>query len=265
MTLVVKIGGSVAISDELVESIAAWNEPMVIVHGAHREMDGLAQRLGTPPRMVTSPRGELARYTDETAMDQFLMAYCGLVNKRLVERLRRRGVDAVGLSAMDGGIAVGRRHEHLRIQENGRTRILRDNFTGTIDEIHPELLTLLLDSGRIPVVCPPAMSLDGHAINVDGDRLSVEIAAALGAERVLVLMDRPGLLRDPSDDSTLISRLSASELDDLEVSLVGRAQVKLAATRTALQLGVASVGFAAGTVSDPIGEAMGGGGTWITE
>lgn len=264
MTLVVKLGGSLDIGDSLVEELASWDEPLVVVHGGHRVMDELAASLGHPPRMVTSESGETARYTDTTAMDEFLMAYCGLANKRLVERLRRAGADAVGMSALDGGIATGRRREHLRVVENGRRRVLRDNYTGSIDAVDPSLLRLLLDSGRLPVICPPALSTSGEAINVDGDRLAAEIAIALGADRLLLLMDRPGVLRDAGDDTTLIPRLRLSELERALAHMRDRGRVKLHAARRALEGGVAAVGLASGHGVRPLGAAGEGGGTWLT-
>ena len=150
--------------------------------------------------MVTSTRGEVTRYTDRETMDHFLMAYCGLANKRLVEALRARGADAVGLAAMDGGIATGRRKPDLRIAEGGRQRLLHDNHAGTLERVDVSLLRLLLDSGRLPVLTPPAISDRGEAINVDGDRLAAELAVALGARRLVILMNVPGLLRDPAGE-----------------------------------------------------------------
>jgi acetylglutamate/LysW-gamma-L-alpha-aminoadipate kinase len=262
---VVKIGGSLdlAAAEPLLLELAAWTAPLVIVHGAHAEMDRLAAALGHPPRMVTSERGELTRYTDRLTMDHFLMAYCGLVNKRLVEALRRLGTDAVGLSAMDGGIAVGRRKPDLRIVEGDRRRILRDNHAGTIEHIDTALLRLLLSSGRLPVLTPPAVSHDGEAINVDGDRLAAEIAIALGAARLLILMNVPGLLRDPDDPGSLLPRLRVDEIEAHLHLASGRARVKLLAARRALAGGVATVVLAGGGGERPLARALAGGGSWL--
>jgi len=106
--LVIKVGGSLTDLDPLLADVAAFKEPVLLVHGANKELNELSTRLGHPPRMVTSERGEVSRFTDATTMDHFLMAYAGKQNKRIVERLRALGANAVGLTAMDGGIAVGR-------------------------------------------------------------------------------------------------------------------------------------------------------------
>src|SRR3979409_1034054 len=106
--LVIKIGGSLTDLDPLLRDVAAVTEPLVLIHGANKELNELSNRLGQPPRMVTSERGEVSRFTDATTMDHFLMAYAGKQNKRIVERLRALGANAVGLTAMDGGVRDGR-------------------------------------------------------------------------------------------------------------------------------------------------------------
>ena len=90
--LVIKIGGSLTDLDPLLQDVAACKEPLVMVHGANKELNDLSERLGHPPRMVTSERGEVSRFTDATTMDHFLMAYAGKQNKRIVERLRALGI-----------------------------------------------------------------------------------------------------------------------------------------------------------------------------
>jgi acetylglutamate/LysW-gamma-L-alpha-aminoadipate kinase len=213
--------------------------------------------------MVTSVRGEVTRYTDRETMDQFLMAYCGLVNKRLVEGLRREGADAVGLSAMDGGIATGRRKPDLRIVEGDRQRLLHDNHAGTIEAVDTSLLRLLLDTGRLPVLTPPAISAQGEAINVDGDRLAAEVAIALGAQRLVILMNVPGLLRNPADEASLIPRLGLNDIEPHLPLARGRARVKLLAARRALEGGVLAVVLGDGRGERPLTRALGGSGTWI--
>src|SRR6202171_1368233 len=123
--LVIKIGGSLTDFDPLLRDVAACQEPLVLVHGANKELNELSARLSHPPRMVTSERGEISRFTDATTMDHFLMAYAGKQNKRIVERLRALGANAVGLTAMDGGIAIGPREHGLRIKGGEQGEALR--------------------------------------------------------------------------------------------------------------------------------------------
>jgi len=233
------------------------------VHGASRDLDDLATRLGASPRMVVSARGDVSRYTDATTMDHFLMAYAGRANKRIVERLRQLGVDAFGLCGLDGGVVRGTRRPDLRIQRDGRTMMLHDNHVGSIDQVDATLLRALLVRGITPIMSPPIAAEDGTAINVDGDRLAAEIAVALGASRLMIFADTPGLLRDPGDETTLIGRVTPHEAEDLIPQIGGRARVKLRAVADARLRGVGAACVADGRAARPLFSAMAGAGTWV--
>ena len=262
--LVIKIGGSLVDLDPLLQDIAACQEPLLVVHGANRELNDLSTRLGHTPRMVTSERGEVSRFTDAMTMDHFLMAYAGKQNKRIVERLRALGANAVGLTAMDGGIAVGRRKPDLRIKEGDKIKVLHGDHSGTIEQVEPRLLRLLINSGYLPVVTPPAISRDGIAINVDGDRLAMEIARALGAERLLIFADTPGFMRDVTDDRSVIPQIHLDEVERLAEYGKGRARVKLLAAAQAIRHGIKAVGLLDGRGEHPLTRAFEGAGTWVT-
>jgi acetylglutamate/LysW-gamma-L-alpha-aminoadipate kinase len=261
--LVIKIGGSLTNLEPLLEDVAACKEPFVLVHGANKELNDLSTSLGHPPRMVTSERGEISRFTDATTMDHFLMAYAGKQNKRIVERLRARGANAVGLTAMDGGIAMGRRKPDIRVKEGDKIKILHGDHSGTIERIEPRLLRLLLENGFVPVVTPPAISHDGTAINVDGDRLAMEIATALNAERLLIFADTPGFMRDVSDAGSVVPLIHLDEVDRLAEYGKGRARVKLLAAAQAVRRGIQAVGLLDGRGEHPLTRAFEGGGTWV--
>jgi [amino group carrier protein]-L-2-aminoadipate 6-kinase len=262
--LVIKIGGSLSDLDPLLKDVAACNEPLVLVHGANKELNDLSTKLGHPPKMVTSERGEVSRFTDATTMDHFLMAYAGKQNKRIVEQLRRLGANAVGLTAMDGGIAVGRRKPDIRVKEGEKVKILHGDHSGTIERIEPNLLRLLLDGGYLPVVTPPAISQDGVAINVDGDRLAMELASALKAERLLIFADTPGFMRDVSDEHSVIPLIHLDEVDRVAEYGKGRARVKLLAAAQAVRRGIQAVGLLDGRGEHPLTRAFEGAGTWVT-
>ncbi len=261
--LVVKIGGSVDDPGALLDDIAAHAEPVVVVHGAHRVLDDLSTRLGHPPRFVTSARGATSRYTDATAMDAFLMAYCGLVNKRLVQQLLARGVSAVGVSAMDGGMVRGRRRAELRVREGGRSLVLHGDHAGSIETVDTTILGRLLSDGHIPVICPPALGHDSVPINVDGDRLTAELAIALGAARMVIFSDANGFLADPGDGASTVPAATLDEFPLLHESAHGRARVKLAAMERALRGGVGAVGLCPAGIERPLQEALDGAGTWF--
>ncbi|TMD42507.1 MAG: [LysW]-aminoadipate kinase [Chloroflexi bacterium] len=262
--LVIKIGGSLTDLNPLLDDIAACKEPLILVHGANKELNELSSRLGHPPRMVTSERGEVSRFTDATTMDHFLMAYAGKQNKRIVERLRSLGANAVGLTAMDGGLVTGRRKPDIRIKEGEKTKILHDDHSGTIERIDPQLLRLLLEAGYLPVVTPPAISHEGVAINIDGDRLAMELASALKAERLLIFADTPGFMRDVDDERSVIPVIHLDEVAQIAEYGKGRARVKLLAAAEAIRRGIKAVGLLDGRGEHPLTRAFEGAGTWVT-
>src|SRR2546423_11401423 len=235
-----------------------------MVHGANKALNELSTSLGHPPRMVTSERGEVSRFTDATTMDHFLMAYAGKQNKRIVERLRALGSNAVGLTAMDGGIAIGRRKRDLGIKEGEKIKMLHGDHSGSIEKIEPKLLRLLLDHDFLPVVTPPAISHEGVAINVDGDRLAMEIATALQAERLLIFADTPGFMRDVSDERSVIPVIHLDEVDRVAEYAKGRGRVKLLAAAQAIRRGIQAVGLLDGRGEHPLTRAFEGAGTWVT-
>jgi [amino group carrier protein]-L-2-aminoadipate 6-kinase len=265
--LVIKIGGGAAISEggytNFAQDLATISEPVVVVHGGNAEFSDLSRQLGMPPRMITSSSGRVTRYTDAATMDVMLMTYCGKVNKRLVAALRAAGVNAVGLSAIDGGIAVGRRKPVLRGTEDGKSKVLREDHAGTLETVDPSLVRLLLQNGYTPVLTPPALGEAGVPINVDGDKLALELATALHADGLLFFSDTPGLLRDRHDESSLIAQIDASSPESALASASGRMVVKVEAALGAVERGVGRVVFADGRIANPIQDAINGHGTTV--
>ena len=179
--LVIKIGGGAAIGQEayarFAADVATLPEPVLIVHGGNAEFSQLSDALGMPPTMITSKSGRVSRYVDAATMDAMLMAYCGKVNKRLVAAFHAAGVNAVGLSAIDGGIAVGRRKPVIRgTDAEGKTRVYRDDHAGTVETFDPSLIRTLMDAGYVVLISPPALAEEGVPINIDGDKLGMTIS-----------------------------------------------------------------------------------------
>ncbi len=266
--LVVKVGGSEGVRlDRVCDEVAAlWGagQRLVLVHGGSHRTNEVATALGHPPRFVTSPSGYTSRVTDERTLEIFKMVYCGAVNKEIVERLQRRGANAVGLAGVDGRLWEGPRKAAIRIVEEGRQRILRDDRTGTVARVNVALLRLLLDGGFLPVLSPPALSYEGEAINVDGDRAAAATAAALGAETLVILSNVPGLLSDFPDESTLVRQLSRSGIAAASERAAGRMRIKLLGAQEALDGGVQRVILADARVPAPIHTALAGAGTHLS-
>ncbi len=265
--LVVKIGGGSGTQVEpAVADLAAMlhaGRKAVLVHGASGETNVLAEKLGKPPRFVTSVSGLESRYTDRETLEIFEMAYCGKANKAVVEAFQRRGINAVGLSGLDGRIFEGKRKDTLTIFEGGKRKVLRGDYTGKVERVNVSLVTLLLDHGYLPVLCPPAASYDGEAVNVDGDTASAMLAAALKAEEFLMLSNVPGLLRDLADPNSLVARIPAKAIEEFMPLAHGRMKRKLMAATIALGAGVGRVVLASANVEHPVSSALAGQGTVI--
>jgi acetylglutamate/LysW-gamma-L-alpha-aminoadipate kinase len=266
-TLVIKLGGTKGLNfSAICRDALDWHrrgQRLVLVHGGSAEANALGEALGSPPRFVTSPSGFSSRYTDRQALEIFLMAVNGKVNSLLVEQLQSLGANAFGLSGLDGGLLRARRKASIRIIENGRQKVLRDDFTGKIESVNTPLLASLLEAGCLPVIAPLAVSESGQALNVDADRAAAMVAAALGAQSLLLLTAVPGLMRAFPDETTLLPRINPAELDQALAFAQGRMKKKVLGAREALEGGVGRVIIADGRVEQPITQALAGSGTWI--
>jgi [amino group carrier protein]-L-2-aminoadipate 6-kinase len=263
MTIVVKVGGAVGNSLRPVLSDLAARKDFVLVHGGSREVDRISEELGRPPEYYTSPSGVVSRRSDPAHLEVVILALAGKVQTEIVAGFTKLGVHAVGLSGVDDWLLLARRKEGPRAVIDGRTVRLLDDLSGTIEEVNTGLLRLLLDAGIIPVVGPPAVSREGEVLNVDADRAAASIAAALGAQSLVLLTNVPGLLRDPDQPSSLIPRVGRAELDGVLPLARGRMRKKVLAAREALEGGVASVVIAPSGVTTPVTQALAGHGTVI--
>lgn len=261
---VVKIGGSQGIDYDAFVKDLAIHKGFVLVHGGSHELAEIATKLGRPPKFVESISGFTSRYTDRETLEIFNMVYAGKMNKMLVEKLQGVGINAVGLTGLDGRILEGRQKEALKIIENGKKRILRGDLSGTIERVNTELLCLLLDHGYSPVLTPPAISYEGIAINVDGDRCAAQIAIALRAERLVILSNVPGLLRDPEDPESLIRSVACADIDEfIKKYAQGRMKKKLLAAKETIEGGVQEVLLGSARGESALTETLNGVGTRI--
>lgn len=265
--IVVKVGGGAGMDYDALCADAAelWRagQRLVLVHGGSDATNTLAAQLGHPPRFVTSPSGYTSRYTDRTTLEIFIMAVAGKVNTLLVERLQRLGINAVGLAGLDGRVLEGQRKAMIRVVEDGKQKILRDDWTGTIERVNAGLLRLLLDADYLPVIAPIAASAQGEAVNVDGDRAAAALAEGLGASTLLLLSNVPGLLRSFPDESSLIARISRAAVGDYAELAQGRMKKKVLGAVEALEGGVGRVILGDARIAQPISRALAGAGTVI--
>jgi acetylglutamate/LysW-gamma-L-alpha-aminoadipate kinase len=268
--IVVKIGGTNGVNFEAIcADIAAHvqaRQKLVVVHGGSGETNAVSELLGHPPQFVTSPSGFTSRYTDRATLEIFAMVTAGKINTLTVERLQKLGVNALGLSGVDGRLMVAKRKEAIRIIDpaTGKQRMLRDDYTGKIETVNSALLHMLVEAGYTPVIAPLAISPEGEALNVDADRAAAMVAGAVNAEQLIILSNVPGLLRQFPDESTLIPHIDKAEVEQSLEFAEGRMKKKVLGASEALQLGVAQVVFADGRVMNPVANALAGNGTVIS-
>lgn len=266
--IVVKIGGSQGVAlNNVCADIAALvkgGAPVIVVHGGSAETNTISEQLGHPPRFVTNVQGFTSRYTDRQTLEIFAMVTNGKINTLLVEALQKAGVNAFGLSGLEGRLMVAKRKDAIRIVENGRQRILRDDYTGKIEAVDGALLLQLVKMGYTPVISPLAISPEGEALNVDADRAAACVAGAVAAEQLVILTNVPGLLRHFPDESSLIPHLPKAGLEQALSFAEGRMKKKVLGASEALDLGVAKVVFADGRVEQPLTKALAGQGTVIS-
>lgn len=264
--LIIKIGGARGIDyDRVLEDLAALlqqGEKIILVHGGKSELEDFATRLGEPPQWVTTASGYTSRRTDRKTMESFIMIYAGKMNKLLVEKLHGLGVNAVGLCGMDGKLVVAKK-KNIVIVEHEKKKVLRDDYTGTIVQVNKELLDLLLTKGFLPVICPPALGEENEALNVDGDRLAARIAEAFHAETVVYLSNVPGLLKDRTDESSLIKHIPKEKVDAFMQFAHDTMKKKVMGAVESLHAGVKRVVFADARIDKPITKALQGAGTVI--
>ncbi len=275
VTVVVKIGGARAVDPAgALADIAtlAEAEDVVVTHGGSTAVDDTLERLGIEPEYVETPSGVVGRFTDEETMEVFEMVLPGLLNTEMVASLQGEGVDAVGLSGVDGKLLHGPRKSAVRVMEDGKRKIRRGDHSGTIKEVNTDLLETLLDAGHTPVVSPPMAGADEDedgnsiitAVNTDADRTAATLAGELGA-RLVLLTDVPGILEDPDDESTLIESVETpTEFDDLEAAAEGFMGRKVMAIEEALDGGASAAIVADANAAQPITSALDGAGTHVT-
>ena len=205
-TIVVKYGGNAMISEELRRAVISdiillhlVGIRVVVVHGGGPEITDMLKRLGKPSKFVDG-----LRYTDQETMDVVQQVLCGKVNKDLVATLNRMGGRALGLCGMDAGLFQARKLDE------------KYGLVGEVVQVDPAVVNDALAVGYIPVVSTVAQGVDGEtAYNINADTAAAKLAVALHAEKLILLTDVRGLLRDPKDEDTLIPEVGLSQVPGL--------------------------------------------------
>jgi acetylglutamate/LysW-gamma-L-alpha-aminoadipate kinase len=255
--ITIKIGGSVVdnlhpttISDikKIVEQ-----EGVVLVHGGGKEVTKVSKELGKEPKFVVSPGGIKSRYTDKETAEIFTMVMSGKINKTIVCMLQKNGINAIGLSGIDGKIIQAERKKKLLIiNEKGRKQAIDGGYTGKITNVNASLLKSLLEQGYTPVISPIAISEEFDCLNVDGDRAAAYVAGKIQSDKVLFLTNVDGLLMDEK----LVKSLTLDEAKAIIPKIGFGMEKKILAATEALDMGVKEAIIANGQRENPISAAI---------
>ncbi len=214
--MVIKIGGKAMVSDRVLESIVkdvlllyyVGIKP-IVVHGGGPEISEKMSKFGIKPKFIDG-----LRVTDEETMEIVEMVLDGKINSKIVSMFIKHGGKAVGISCKDGLLIVAKK-KLIKRKRGDLEEIIDLGFVGETEHVNPKILKILIDNGFIPVVSPVASDLHGNIYNVNADVVAGHIASAIKAKKLIILTDVPGILRDPKDRRSLISRIRLNELEDM--------------------------------------------------
>ncbi len=252
-TFVVKFSGKVTEDKEnlasLAEELALLHQvgiKICVIHGGGKQLSELAQKLGVAQTVI-----EGRRVTDDDTLELAKMIFAGKISTDILAALRRRGIEAVGLSGIDGNIinAEKRPPREMLNRATGETQTVDFGNVGDILEINTDLLKLLLDADYLPVVSSLGADANGAVFNINADTIASEIAAQLKAEKLILLSDVNGIYLDPNDKTTKLSQISVSEVEELISSqkATGGMIPKLQSLITILERGVKSAHIISGS------------------
>ena len=206
-TIVIKYGGAAMVQAELKQAVITDIVLMhyvgmrpILVHGGGPEVSQMMNRVGLEPQFV----GGL-RVTDADTMDIAEMVLGGKINKQIVSLINQHGGKAVGLTGKDAHLIYAEKLTHHSGEE------VDLGYVGEVRQINPEIIHLLVREGYIPVVSSIGVGVDGTSYNLNADHIAGQLAAALEATKLIMLTDVPGILRDPDDETTLISEFTPGE------------------------------------------------------
>jgi acetylglutamate kinase len=252
-TFVVKLSGKVTEAQEnltsLAEELALLHQVGIricVVHGGGKQLSDLATKLGIEQTII-----EGRRVTDDATLEMAKMIFAGKINTDILAALRQRGIEAVGLSGVDGNIVHAERRPPKEIinRETGARDKVDFGHVGDVVQINARLLTVLLDHGYLPVISSLGADDEGMVFNINADTIAAEIAVQLQAEKLILLSDVDGIYLKAGDPQTKLSRLTAADTDELISSgaATGGMIPKLQNIATLLRRGVHSAHIISGS------------------
>lgn len=244
-TMVIKMGGHAIVDpvvmDRIVQDVVLLKfvgiRP-VIVHGGGPEITEKMERMGKKPEFVAG-----LRVTDDETLEIARMVLVGNVNSKIVSLISRHGGKGVGLSGSDGRLIVAKKIAPQRVTIGGVEKEIDLGWVGETEVINPDIVKILADRGYIPVISPIATDEKGNDLNVNADTVAGDIAAALKARKLVSLTDVPGILRNPKDRDSRISKIAFEEIDKLIADnvITGGMIPKVKSSEAAVRGGVGQV------------------------
>ncbi len=212
---VVKLGGQPLTDPRVLDTLAAdlaslrrQGIRLVVIHGGGEQLSRMSRQMGIQSRKING-----RRVTCDKTLKLAKMVFAGEISTDIVAALRRHGVHGVGLSGVDGGIisAVRRSPVQMTNRKTGEVEVVDFQHVGDIYGVDPAILNLLMNNGFIPVIASLAADADGKVLNINADTIAADIAIALGAEKLFMMSDVPGVLRDVGDRSTRIPDMTVED------------------------------------------------------
>ena len=234
-TFVIKYGGNAMIDSELKKAVTLdvillryVGVNPVLVHGGGPEINDMARQLGKTSQFIDG-----LRVTDAEMMEIAQMVLVGKINQEIVSLINLYGGKAVGLSGKDSNLIIARKY--IRDASKGDL-----GYVGEVEKVNPEMIHLLCEEGYIPVIAPIGVGYEGESYNINADTVAGELAAALKADKLIMLTDVEGIAADPNDPSTLISALKVERARQMIQSghIAGGMIPKVEACIRALESGV---------------------------
>jgi acetylglutamate kinase len=251
--VLVKFGGSAMLSesgtDNFAQDVVVLQKTgmlPVVVHGGGPEINRAMERMGKKPEKVNG-----LRVTDSETLEIAEMVLVGKINSGLVSRIQRHGGKAVGISGKADGTLFSTRLSPVTARgSDGNTTQVDLGHVGEVAKVNPTLVDLLCQNGFIPVIAPIGVDAGGNSLNLNADTAAARLASALGAEKLVLMTDVPGVLREPENPASVVSRLSVGEMDRMTAdgTISGGMIPKVQAARDALASGVGSVHILDGKV-----------------
>jgi len=254
--IVIKVGGDLienlnyVISD--ISELHAQNKKIILCHAGADIVTAIAEKMGKPQVFTYSTKGYKSRYIDEETRDIYLMVVAGLSNKRIVKELIAKGLPAVGISGVDGGLIIAERFKKQMVFIDGKKK-LKDNYTGKPIKLNIQLIETLWDNHYIPIIASIAISDDNEIVGCDSDRISNAIAVATKADKLVLLTDVDGVL---DKNKKLINNINNRGAESILEHVGGGMKTKVLMALESASGGIKQVIIASGLRENPILKAL---------